>query len=291
MTESELGRSLREQIDARLEQADLQPDPQDMFERAARLDPGRLEDAAVLRPFVQAYRDRLDAQVQTREAGAPPPAARRRPSITWVVTAAAAVLLVTGVASSMGRWRQAMVQSSDASGHEAQHGSTVDRSVQEATNLAPPPRSPAPVQGSPATEPDPVPLPPVLEPEPRNESEATVDPVRTPSLAERLDALDASAQAAWRRGQLRKAEQGYRAVVRLGGRREVAEMAYGELFAIVRQRGGDLPSLWRAYLRKFPRGRYAEDVTAGLCRRALSSERGPCWDRYRARFPNGIHAP
>ncbi len=297
MNDSELGRSLRDQIDARLEQADLMPDPDDMFRRAAKLDSGRVDalgDAEVLRPFVEAYRDRLDGRVRALDAGRPPARMRSPSAVPWIVAAAAVVLVVVGVASSMGSWRQAMLESLSGGGNEAQHGSNAERSVEEATNMAPAsqrsPSTPRSSMPDDSVVPDAVVVPEEPEPEPESEPEPVVD-APAPSLAERLESLDASAQAAWRRGDLKKAERGYRTIVRLGGRREAAEMAYGELFALVRQRGGDLPALWRAYLRKFPRGRYAEDVAAGLCRRTPAAERDACWTRYRTRFPNGIHAP
>ena len=108
---------------------------------------------------------------------------------------------------------------------------------------------------------------------------------------ERIAALDAEAQAAWRAGDRKRAEAAFREIVKIGGRRREAQLAYGEIFALVRQRGGEPVKEWRAYLAKFPRGRYAEDARAGLCRRATGDARDQCWETYRRDFPKGSHAP
>ncbi|MCH9682893.1 MAG: hypothetical protein K0V04_15760 [Deltaproteobacteria bacterium] len=296
MTDSDdLGRVLREQIDARLEQAATTPDADDMFRRAAQL--GRagsasLDDREALRPFVDAYRTRLDALVQTIEAGGPPAVARRGPVLPWVLAAAAAAAMVVGGMTWLGSWRSTADQSGVGAGHSAQHGANPQRPVAEVRHGTPlRPRATAPVERTSPPAPIEAEAPAVQEIEPAPAVVDTPPSQSAPSLRERLRALDVAAQAAWRRGELAKAERGYRMIVKLGGRREVAELAYGELFAIVRQRGGKLQALWRAYLRRFPTGRYAEDVTAGLCRRGPSADADACWERYRRRFPNGIHAP
>ena len=68
-----------------------------------------------------------------------------------------------------------------------------------------------------------------------------------------------------------------------------AEAAYGDLFALERRLGGDAVTLWRAYLRQFPRGRYADDARAGVCRREPAADRGQCWTEYLAAHPDGAH--
>lgn len=111
---------------------------------------------------------------------------------------------------------------------------------------------------------------------------------RGPSTA----TLEAQAREAWRNGQLERAERLFRTIVRREGRGARADLAYGDLFSLVRQRRGTaaLAELWREYLRRFPRGRYAQDARAGLCRRAGADERAACWRRYLEAYPEGTFA-
>lgn len=104
-----------------------------------------------------------------------------------------------------------------------------------------------------------------------------------------LAALDAEAYALLKAGDRERARERFRHIVRVGGRSEYAELAFGELFALARRGGGqqDLAKLWRAYLRRFPLGRYSDDARAGLCRRAKPSEREQCWTDYLAKHPRG----
>lgn len=110
---------------------------------------------------------------------------------------------------------------------------------------------------------------------------------RKPSLEE----VDAAARAAWRAGDRAEAKRLYGEVVRRGGKGRLAEMAYGDLMAIARQTGarGEEAKLWRAYLAKFPKGAFADDARAGLCRRASDDGADKCWTRYLADFPSGSH--
>ncbi|MCA9634570.1 MAG: hypothetical protein KC420_00860 [Myxococcales bacterium] len=48
-------------------------------------------------------------------------------------------------------------------------------------------------------------------------------------------------------------------------------------------------AVWEEYLRRFPRGRYADDARAGLCRRADDADASECWRRYLEAFPRGTH--
>lgn len=303
------GRLLRERIDARLYEAAPMPDLADLFARADRLqgdELDQLDDEYALAPFIEAYIEALDRKLEGIQPGpAPGHPQHRRGAWAVALAAAAVVLLVAGALSWIEGARQWMYEALEDSGQEAQHGVVDGGSADEGTVSRSGPRA----RGSktraqneradrPRVAPDSTPAveeaagddveAPLVEPEP--EPPPAV-PVRKPSRNERLAELDAQAQAAWRRGDLRTAERRYRAIIKFGGRREVAELAYGELFAIVRQRGGSLTSLWRAYLRRFPRGRYAEDVEAGLCRRTGPDKREACWARYRRRYPNGIHGP
>ncbi len=107
----------------------------------------------------------------------------------------------------------------------------------------------------------------------------------------RIAALESEAQVHWRAGELRKASSKFREIIRIGGRRRSVEVAYGELFSLSRQLGGGREKLWRAYLKSFPRGLYAEDAKAGLCRLETGEARARCWEDYRARFPGGTHDP
>ena len=151
------------------------------------------------------------------------------------------------------------------------------------------PRRPKP---APAPRPEPpeieetVPEPPPAEPEPE------VAPRKRPKPRASLADLEAEAKALWASGDLEAAETTLRKVIARAGRGERAELAYGDLFAIARQRAGGSAQakVWREYLRRFPNGRYADDARGGLCRRATDDDRSACWADYLADHPNGVHA-
>jgi hypothetical protein len=48
--------------------------------------------------------------------------------------------------------------------------------------------------------------------------------------------------------------------------------------------------LWSQYLEVFPKGRFADDARAGLCRHAPTDARASCWQQYLDDFPAGTHA-
>lgn len=116
-------------------------------------------------------------------------------------------------------------------------------------------------------------------------------PPRGATLEARLAELDERARAAWRAGSLSKAEALFRKIIKMGGKHRLAELAYGDLFALTAQRHRPLAPVWRGYLRRFPRGRYAEDARAGLCRLGPKADSDACWAAYRDDFPRGTHAP
>ena len=88
---------------------------------------------------------------------------------------------------------------------------------------------------------------------------------------------------------MQKTGKKFREIVKLGRKSEFAELAYGELFALASRATGDqeLAKLWRAYLRRFPGGRYADGARAGLCRRAGEDTRTQCWTDYLDKHPRG----
>ncbi|HWB75730.1 MAG TPA: hypothetical protein VG755_12270, partial [Nannocystaceae bacterium] len=133
---------------------------------------------------------------------------------------------------------------------------------------------------------------PIVPPAPIVEA-PPVDPPRSkparPSVRDRLGELDRSARAAWQRGDLKAAEAALEQVVRAGGRSTLADIAWGDLFELARQRNDARREalLWARYLKAFPRGRYADDARAGLCRRARGDEATACWRRYLAEHADG----
>lgn len=101
--------------------------------------------------------------------------------------------------------------------------------------------------------------------------------------------LDRRAREAWRRGELAEARRLLGELTRSGADAERVELAFGDLFVLARQ-AGDRPGLeaaWRAYLGRFPRGNFAEDASAGLCRGAADRA---CWAAHLAAWPEGNHA-
>jgi len=109
--------------------------------------------------------------------------------------------------------------------------------------------------------------------------------------AQRLQALDAEARAAWQRGDLVQAQRTFEALVRVAGRKSLADIAYGDLFSLARQRGDDqaLRGYWKRYAKAFPRGRYIDEARAGLCRTASKDRRRACWEGYLRDRPQGTY--
>ena len=109
--------------------------------------------------------------------------------------------------------------------------------------------------------------------------------------AAQLRRLGAEAEQAWQSGDPAGAERRHREIIALAPGSRAADLSYGDLFTLARQRSGPEQevSLWREYLAAFPRGRYADDARAGLCRRAAADERAGCWQQYLTDFPAGVH--
>lgn len=225
----------------------------------------------------------------------------------WALTlavAAALVLVAGGVLSAVQLMRD------PDSGQAKPNEAALDRGVGadgggeaaiiDGRQRASQPAPVAPAQAEPeAVEPEPE----VVEPEPeadgpvavreaprtRGKRRAKAERAPEPTLAE----LDAQARAAWKAGRLDEAQTLMHTIVRRAGKARLAEMAYGDLLSIARQRGDRRAEskLWRAYLGKFPRGHYADDARAGLCRRTeAGAEQRACWKAYLGDFPDGAHA-
>lgn len=284
-------RALAPVVDLRSD-AHLKLPPRDQLEFAALLAEARAE---------------IDADVAAVRAAGPPPVpvpeVRRPASRGWVWLAAAAVAALTlvGVRPLLSRG-----EATAGSGIQAPWQDQARPPQYEATPAdepAPVVRRAGPVE-APANEPPPAPeVVPDVAPAPAvedDEAEETgpKEPVvkaRTKpaaeTKAERLRRLDAEAEALWQAGDLAGAEARYREIVALAPGARAADLAYGDLFSLARQRSGadEEAALWRAYLEMFPRGRYADDARAGLCRRAEGEARASCWRAYLADFPGGVH--
>ncbi len=136
------------------------------------------------------------------------------------------------------------------------------------------------------------PAPAELEPEvvvpPAIAAPERAAPKSTPDR-DQLRVLADEAHALWRAGDRTGAARKFERIVALGKRTSQAELAYGDLFALARQQGDPAveQKRWKAYLGRFPRGRYADDARAGLCRR----DRDPqsCWAAYLRDFPRGSY--
>lgn len=289
------------------------------------------QDREAMRVFVNALVEQLDEDLEERRLHPIPEVPRPpRRVVPWMVgglaAAAAVLVMVLGMQNldAIGNTGEATTGGEQAAfEHERDEGPTgsaIARTPEPRVMQAQRPQSsrPAdPVQAHAEQLPEPVPLIEVFAvltfineriedqqlrpkaPQRRAESSgrrppASADRAPTrdePSIDERIATLDAEAQALWREGKLAAAEDKFREITRIGGLRRSVELAYGEMFALVRQQKRDQQPVWREYLQRFPRGRYAEDAQAGLCRRATGAERERCWQQYREKFPGGMHAP
>lgn len=215
------------------------------------------------------------------------PPKRRR----WVVAGALAMTAAAAVIGLFAMQSTALIEQDEAGtrGEQAARSAPSERSEGHAQPAPPPPlparKAPRPeLEAAVEVEDEPV----VVEeeaPQPPRMSAAERAEKRRTRLADLAD----QAQRAWRSGDLDEAGRLFERVVAEGGRSRQAEMAYADLFALARQRGQGQGKLWRAYLGRFPRGRFADDARAGLCRVASADQQPECWGRYLATFPDGSY--
>ena len=248
-------------------------------------------------------RGEVDAELAAlRRKGWPPvpvpkTSSARRNWALWISVAAAALLIA--VASPMLATRFEAVRDANQAPWWEQPTRTAQDAIWRDAPVTP---APSPELAEP---PQPEPSEPELPGEPEEPPAATVDPpaeqpvpkVRktTPPPAETLAAqlrrLGAEAEQAWQSGDPAGAERRHRDIIELAPGSRAADLSYGDLFTLARQRSGPEQeiSLWKEYLAAFPRGRYADDARAGLCRRAAPAERAGCWQKYLNDFPSGLH--
>ncbi|MGH1348576.1 MAG: tetratricopeptide repeat protein [Nannocystales bacterium] len=298
---------LRSGIEVELDLLPGQPDLADVLARARAIDADAVPSGlgvpadnsgehcddqpldAELAMFAAALRDDIEDDVEDRAMQPtviPARAPARRARGIWLAVAAAVIATVGLAIGSGDEHRQ--VEDSPAS----MASKSLDNLAAEGAWT----QAHKPVVRKPGNPPDAA--PPALleeaepEPEPQPaESTQTWKRIARPKRPS-LDALETEAMAAWKAGNLSRAESLFRTIIRRAGRGTKAELAYGDLFALEKQRGGAAKQaqIWRQYLRRFPQGRYADDARAGLCMRTSGEAASTCWSKYLAKHPRGAHA-
>jgi hypothetical protein len=254
--------------------------------------------------LVQQVRAQVDQEV-ARELSQPAAAVADEPAQTrryWWVGVLVAAALVLGIGIGAVQATRLFEAANETDQSEALHS---DRADEDETRSAVH-REPVEVEpeSKPAREPEaiaPAPAPSVeeaIEPEPiastqrsRSKRRAKEVAPAEETLDEKLARLDGEAAAAWRAGQLQRAEALLAEIVRLDAQGKLAGVAYGDLFTLAHQRKDKARemALWKAYLKRFPRGRFADDARAGLCRAAQGQARVECWTAYLADMPRGSY--
>lgn len=310
-------------VDRRMAEGDAQPDFLDVVSRAHALDPeafdesaleqaealelaqaegaDELHDEAELDAWLGDVRAVIDRRVDERRQAPPPALVRAAPrrAIWWVGGAVAAgLLLALGIGGLMTTSSPSRIEALEQAVHISEPGHDSGGAVSPAL-----PRSPAPPQGrvgtGPHEESDALPEAEVVAEPEVVDDEGLHDETDDEALAarrrarrvDRLAQLSEQAQEHWRAGRRTEAARLFGEVVQRGGRSRVAEMALADLFTLAYQLGDTNArrSHWRTYLRRFPRGRFADDARAGLCRTAASAKQGGCWEQYLRDFPRGSY--
>lgn len=271
--------------------------------------------AADLAPFLLAARDLADAEVAVQLRRPPPPLPRPRSRVPLLVFAAAAALLLVAAA---GAWRR-LADPAHGALTGAQADDTLNDRPQQhqseprgpvAPNLrdmspktlpeshvdepAPAAPWPAPSAGAESSLAESAPARPAIrgsaQPAPASPVPSTSKPPGD-ALADELARLDDEAEALLLAGALDEADARYRQMIAIGGRRAAVEHAFADRWLLARRRGDDAEhrELLQTYLKKFPRGRFADEASAGVCRLADADARPDCWRAYSERFPGGAY--
>ncbi len=258
----------------------------------------RTRDDPELLEIIEGVRSHVEEDVAQR-LGTPPPVVAtepepepRRKVWLWTLAAAAVLLLVGASVLQAGRWR--LVQDEPSHSEASLQGpQRVPEQALPVHSATPKEQGVAPEEQAPEPEPEPVEM--VEEPEAAIDAAVNVERPSKRTRAKRpalsLEELDAAAHAAWRAGDLPEAERLFRLLAKRAGKARLGDLAYGDLFTLARQTKSPRKeaSLWREYLRRFPKGRFADDARAGLCRRAGGDAQRKCWQRYLDEMPEGAH--
>jgi len=210
---------------------------------------------------------------------------RRRTASRWIAVAS---LAAAALALAIGgyRWVEHAREDQAAPADQAFLIETPEQDTGDVVEVLPAPLPVVPRPG-PTTGLAPAPLERVVA-TPTAESPRNVVRRAAGLDADHLRALADEAHALWRKGDLRGAESRFLTITRKGGRSVQAELAWADLFALARQMGDDSRRLsrWKAYLGAFPRGRFADDARAGLCR---AKPDAACWRAYLRDVPKGSY--
>lgn len=226
---------------------------------------------------------RVESRFLQSRAPAEKHSARRVGVLPWLLAAGALAASVVGVL-----WIQArpLEQSGTGAGlgqaaQLAVESAETGTSVVSEAEPKPKPTQPRPGLTQPPDEDEAV---PILEPVP---PEASRPAPRNPSLQSLAD----EAQRLWRVGDRSGAQSALMEIVRRGGRAPRVELAYADLFTLARQQGETRKRkrLYQGYLRRFPKGRLAEDARAGLCRTSGDTTQAACWRGYLKRYGSGSY--
>ena len=275
------------------------------------IDPDAFVDA-----LIHAARASAEASIEERRHRAPPrlvdPVAHRRVTLAVVATAGGLLTAAAGVALALSMRGEAIdraardgdsnsLAEARAAMEETEGRANAPLSAERAPKRRRRPRPPesAPLEANDATGPLVPSLQLRLQPGSFAGSAPVPDEARPDAKTRARDSsrrgrsiakLDAQARSALADGNLSEADVALARVIQRGGKSRLAEAAFGDRFAIAHRIHGVAAQrkLWRDYLKRFPRGRFADDARAGLCRRAPESA-AECWRQYLDDFGTGAY--